>query len=102
MRFPKIRLENFCDGNKWVNAYYANHTFEVNFLLSDNSRAIVNTLDDIYTRKADIERSSKLLKDDDLEVLGKEVLRLAEKVGKGWFALMVATFLPGKNQRVIP
>jgi predicted ATP-dependent endonuclease of OLD family len=94
------RLENFCDGNKWVNAYYANHTFEVNFLLSDNSRAIVNTLDDIYTRKADIERSSKLLKDDDLEVLGKEVLRLAEKVGKGWFALMVAenvfsyTFIP--------
>jgi predicted ATP-dependent endonuclease of OLD family len=94
------RLENFCDGNKWVNAYYANHTFEVNFLLSDNSRAIVNTLDDIYTKKAHIERSSKLLKDDDLEVLGKEVLRLTEKVGKGWFALMVAenvfsyTFIP--------
>ena len=94
------RLENFCDGNKWVNAYYANHTFEVDFLLNDNSHEIVETLDDIYTRKADIERSSKLLKDDDFEVSGKEVLRLAEKVGKGWYALMVAenvfsyTFIP--------
>lgn len=91
------RLEKFCDGNEWVNAYYANHTFEVDFLLSDNSHEIVKTLDDIYTGKAIIERSSKRLNDDDLEVSGKEVLRLAKKVGKGWFALMVAENVIGKT-----
>jgi predicted ATP-dependent endonuclease of OLD family len=96
----KERLESFCDGNKWVNAYYANHTFEVDFLLSDNSNEIVEALDEIYTRKAYIERLSKLIEDDSIEVAGKEVLRLAEKEGKGWFALMVAekvyslTFIP--------
>jgi len=95
------KLEKFCNGNKWViNAYYANHTFEVDFLLSDNSHELINTLGDIYTRKANIERLSKLLENDDIEVSGKEVLRLAEKEGKGWFALMMAenvcsyTFIP--------
>jgi predicted ATP-dependent endonuclease of OLD family len=94
------RLESFCAENKWLNVYYANHTFEVDFLLNDNSHEIVDTLDSIYTRRDDIRRSSKLLNDDNLEVSGKEVLRLAEKVGKGWFALMVAekvnsyTFIP--------
>lgn len=94
------KLDKFCDGNKWVNAYYANYTFEIDFLLSDNSRELINTLNDIYKRKTNIERLSKLLKHEDIEVSGKEVLRLAEKEGKGWFALMISenvysdTFIP--------
>ena len=31
-----------------------------------------------------------MLKDGDVAVSGKEVLRLAEKFGKGWFAIMVS------------
>jgi hypothetical protein len=47
-------------------------------------------LEDIYSREADITRSTERLGSEDLDVAGKEVLRLAEKVGKGWFALMIA------------
>jgi predicted ATP-dependent endonuclease of OLD family len=96
----KKRLEIFCDENEWINAYYSKYTFEVDFLLSDNSHEIVETLSDIYTKEDIISRSTDLIEDDDIEVSGKEVLRIAEKVGKGWFALMIAenvhsyTFVP--------
>jgi hypothetical protein len=86
----KKKLESFCNGNSFVNAYYADHTFEVDFLWNDNSHEIISTLESIYVRKADIDRSTERLESEDLDVAGKEVLRLAEKVGKGWFALMVA------------
>ncbi|CAB1078157.1 hypothetical protein D1AOALGA4SA_5921 [Olavius algarvensis Delta 1 endosymbiont] len=86
----KAKLKSFCDGNDYVNAFFADHTFEVDFLWNDNSHEIVNTLKGIYSREADITRSTERLESDDLAVAGKEVLRLAEKVGKGWFALMIA------------
>ena len=31
-----------------------------------------------------------MLEDEDVSISGKEVLRLAEKFGKGWFAIMVS------------
>ena len=86
----KEKLESFCDGNDYVNAFFADHTFEVDFLRNTNAWEIVQTLNDIYSRPADITRSKERLESVDLAVAGKEVLRLAEKVGKGWFALMVA------------
>ncbi|MBU2516289.1 MAG: AAA family ATPase [Proteobacteria bacterium] len=86
----KEKLRSFCDGNNYVNAFFADHTFEVDFIRNDNAYEIVNTLEDIYSRQADIIRSTQQLESDHLAVSGKEVLRLAEKVGKGWFALMIA------------
>jgi len=96
----KEKLESFCAGNDYVNVFFADHTFEVDFLLNDNSHEIVKTLEDIYSRGADIKQSTERLESDDLAVAGKEVLRIAEKIGKGWFALIIAenvfsdTFIP--------
>ena len=84
------KLEEFCGGNRWVKAFYAPHTFEVDFLMSDNSREIIDTLPGIYKQNRSIERSEERLKDNNIKVAGKEILRLANKVGKGWFALMVS------------
>jgi predicted ATP-dependent endonuclease of OLD family len=86
----KEKLENFCADNRYVNAYFADHTFEVDFLWNNNSHEIIQTLDDVYEKNANIKRSTERLKSEELAVAGKEVLRLAEKVGKGWFALMIA------------
>ena len=84
------KLDTFCKGNEWISAFYAKHTFEVDFLMSDNSIEIIPTLDEIYAKGAYIKISKKLLKDSDVSVSGKEVLRLAQKEGKGWFALMIS------------
>lgn len=94
------KLDAFCKRNKWINVFYAKNTFEVDFLMSDNSIEIISTLDEIYTKAAYIKISKKFLKDSDVSVSGKEVLRLAEKEGKGWFALMVSEQLNGET--IIP
>lgn len=94
------KLDAFCNGNKWINAFYAKNTFEVDFLMSDNSIEIVPILDEIYTKAVYIENSKKLLKDGDVSVSGKEVLRLAQKEGKGWFALMISEQINGET--IIP
>ena len=86
----KIKLDDFCDGNDFLEPFYARNTFEVDFLMNNNSHEFVNCLDKIYKNKKNIENASTKLKDASIEVAGVEVLRLAEKFGKGWLALLVA------------
>ncbi|WP_342558308.1 AAA family ATPase [Metasolibacillus sp. FSL K6-0083] len=86
--------------NPWVNVFYAPHTFEIDFALNSNTHEIVETLPLIYRRQADIDTSKYKLESDDRVLIGKEALRLANKEGKGWFALLVseslsyATYIP--------
>ncbi|HDX9674322.1 TPA: AAA family ATPase [Bacillus cereus] len=83
-------LDTFCESNPWVEPFYATYTFEVDFILSQNQNAVINILDKIYQTSAAISRSEGLLRSGSAEVAGKEILRLANKVGKGWFALLLA------------
>ena len=86
----KGKLDVFCMNNIWTAPFYAKHTFEVDFLLANNSYEIVKTIKKEYEREGDIKRIQKLLEDEDVAIAGKEILRLAEKFGKGWFAIMVS------------
>jgi len=96
----KEKLDEYVGGNDYVSAYYAEHTFEVDFIMEDNSIEIINILPQIYSRKPNVDKSAKILKSEKLNVYGKEVLRLANKVGKGWFALLLAEKLT--SQTYIP
>lgn len=96
----KSKLDAYCNDNDYIQPFYAKHTFEVDFLKSNNSHEIIKTINKEYTRKADKDRIAKLLKDDDVAISGKEVLRLAEKFGKGWFAIMISGNID--NITVIP
>ena len=80
----------FCKKNIWITPFYAKHTFEVDFLITNNSHEILNTIKKEYKQKANIKRIQKLIENEDVAIAGKEVLRLAEKFGKGWFAIMVS------------
>lgn len=86
----KLKLDAFCSSNNYLKPFYAKHTFEVDFLLSNNSYEVIKAINKEYTRPADKERIKKLLEDDDVSVSGKEILYLAEKFGKGWFAIMIS------------
>ncbi len=82
-------LDEFEQDNEWVKAFYAEYTFEVDFLLADNSFEVIELIKTEYKRQADIDRIKALLEDDNTEISGNEILRLAAKFGKGWFAIML-------------
>lgn len=86
----KLILDEFCNDNSFVEPFYAKHTFEVDFLMANNSYEIVRTIEKAYKKKTDKDKIKILLEDSDVAVSGKEVLRLANKFGKGWFAIMLS------------
>ncbi|MCU5110837.1 hypothetical protein OCD79_03880 [Bacillus wiedmannii] len=65
-----------------------------------NTYEIKESLTSIYKRQSDIDSSTKKLDSDDKTIVGKEALRLANKEGKGWFALLVSEKL--SYETVIP
>lgn len=89
-RERKLRLTNFCKGNKYIKPIYSMNTFEVDLLMNANSYEFVNCLDKIYKNAATIKKSKEKLENGTVEVAGVEVLRIADKYGKGWLALLVA------------
>lgn len=93
----KTELDNFCEGNRWIKPFYASYTFEVDFLLNNNWWEIAQTLRDIYSQKSYRDESKRKLELQTPEVSGREVLHLAGKEGKGWFALLVAEHVSHKT-----
>ena len=55
-------------------------------------------LDSIYRRAHLKKESQARLESADLQASGKEVLRLAEKLGKGWFAVLLSEELISRTQ----
>lgn len=86
----KVKLENKYGTNSWVKIFYANNTFETDFVISGNEREIINTLPYIYNDPKYITSSTYKLNSSNSYIKAKETLRLAEKEGKGWFALLLA------------
>lgn len=88
----KVKLEEFCRDNECIKPFYAKHTFEVDLINDDNSNIFVPVLNELYeeTSLSDIESSKSQLESSNIEIQGTEVLRLAKKAGKGWFAIAVA------------
>lgn len=93
----KEKLDEHTKDNDFVNAFYANHTFEVDFIGADNSIELNEVLPSIYQQKANIDKSIDLLENDAVEIYGKEILRLAEKVGKGWLSLLISEKVTSKT-----
>jgi len=100
-------LNALVGGNQWIEAFYADHTFEVDFIKANNAREVKETVDMIYTQNAIQKKVKQTLASDDIEDYGRQVLKLAEKVGKGWFALLLSeslqadTFVPEYILRAI-
>ncbi|UVJ15356.1 AAA family ATPase [Staphylococcus aureus] len=86
----KKLLDEKYDSNPWVQIFYTQHTFEVDFAINMNTLAIKNVLPIIYKEQRYIDKSMDELNRDDERFVGKEALRLAKKEGKGWFALLIS------------
>jgi predicted ATP-dependent endonuclease of OLD family len=80
----KRRLDDFCKNNSWLDVFYAKYTFEVDFLLANNSHEVISLIKEQYKRPKDHEDISNKLKDENIGVSGKEILRLASMAKDGF------------------
>lgn len=89
-------LDEFIADNNYVDIFYAENTFEVQFLQAGNEAPIINLVKAQYSKKKDIDHITSKINESDIETYGKEILRLANKFGKGWFALLLSEHLTHK------
>jgi len=85
----KVALDSFCNGNSWLSPFYAEHTFEVDFVKSGNCNYLVNILNDVYTDRT-TKRKSRLELNSDIDESGSRALTMANHQGKGWFAITLS------------
>ena len=83
----KGRLDNLYLNNSWISTFYADHTFEVDFIKSSNQSYLKKILNDVYTDQATINTAKINLDSSDIAVSGVRALTMANYQGKGWFAL---------------
>ncbi|EAO2081608.1 ATP-dependent endonuclease [Salmonella enterica] len=93
----KTRLQDFCNKNNWIEVFFADHTFEVDFIKSGNHQYLENIVRDIYKQEATITDSINELKSGDLKKSGVRALTMANYQGKGWFALTLGKVIDFKT-----
>lgn len=96
----KASLDAFEKNNNWIKTFYANYTFEVDFVMYGNSWEVEQIIDEVYVDKPTIKLTKKELEDKDVAVFGKRVLTMANQEGKGWFAIMLGKHISFKT--IIP
>lgn len=93
-------LKQLCDGNSWLTAHFADHTFEVDFVAAGNAGTIVAVLGDVYKDATTIVTSKADLESGDIARFGTRVLTMARNAGKGWFAIILGRMITPET--VIP
>ncbi|MBB3697735.1 AAA family ATPase [Flammeovirga yaeyamensis] len=85
----KVILDEFINGNDTLNVFYSQHTFEISFVEAGNLKEIKECVNDVYSQPGKRAEVKTQLNDDNVSSYGEGVLRLANKHGKGWFALLL-------------
>ena len=96
----KAALETFCQNNTWVEAFFAPHTFEVDFVAAGNSGKVVSVIHDVYKDPATIGAAKSDLESGDVTRYGQRVLTMAANSGKGWFAILLGKMID--HHTIIP
>lgn len=89
----KEKLDNLFKENRWVNCYYADSTFEIEFIKErQNIKYVKDILDKIYKRESDkIKHINKL--DGELGDAAESILIIAKGIGKGWYATILSSII---------
>ncbi len=83
-------LDDFTRNNDWVKAFFADHTFEVDFLAAGNADEVCEVVAAMYSQAAAKRSAQAAIRSQVLAESGAEILRLASTVGKGWFSLLLS------------
>lgn len=85
----KTKLDAFEAGNDLVKTFYADYTFEVDFVAEGNEDEVIGIIDQVYTDPPTRQLAKSDIENDDVSIYGKRVLTMAKQEGKGWFAIML-------------
>ena len=85
----KVALDALCNGNNWLSPFYAEHTFEVDFVKSGNKNYLIDILNDVYSQAA-AKATSRTELSSTIENYGSRALTMANHQGKGWFAITLS------------
>lgn len=94
----KAKLDTFEAGNDWLKVFYADYTFEIDFLAEGNEDEILAIIDKVYTDPPTRELAKEDIESDEVAVYGKRVLTMAKQEGKGWFAIMLGKHISYKTE----
>ncbi|MCH8570248.1 AAA family ATPase [Nesterenkonia sp. AY15] len=88
-------LDAYTAENDFVSSFYAEHTFEVDLAFADaaNRELLVNLVDRVYTRPSSRTWHKAALNSGRTAKSGYTTLKMADKAGKGWFALLLSGYL---------
>lgn len=92
----KGRLDDLYKNNSWISSFYANYTFEVDFIQSSNSDYLKRIVRDVYTKQTTIDAATTELSSTDIAISGSRALTMANHQGKGWFALTLGKVIDFK------
>lgn len=84
--------------NDWLEPFYADNTFEVDFVACGNAAKVVASVNDVYTQPAKRAQSILELESGNPALFGRRVLTMANYEGKGWFAILLGKRL---DQRTV-
>lgn len=88
-RERQVSITAYIDGNRWLEAFYAHHTFEVDFLMRNASEVFEDIVEQVYTDPATITLAKEELASENVAIAGKRILTMAKQEGKGWFAILL-------------
>lgn len=94
----KTKLDAFEAGNTWIKAFYAKHTFEVDFISEGNASEVERIIKDVYIDPATRIQAKADVENPDVAVYGKRVLTMAKQEGKGWFSIMLGKHISYKTE----
>ncbi len=83
-------LMEHCENNDYLSAFFAENTFETELILANNTNLFIKVLPDIYKQTATIDKWIIDLNNAELPKLCHSALFMANKVGKGWFAIKLS------------
>lgn len=92
----KDKLTRLYGTNKWVEAFYAPHTLEVDFSLSGNranAQYINNVIDMNYVEDETIAGHKSNISTGTDSDCANTVLTLARDMGKGWYATILSNYI---------
>ena len=96
----KEKLDLFSKENEWIHPFYADYTFEVDFVKDGNEWEVDKIIDHIYVDRSTKRKAKSDLKSDGVAIYGKRVLTMAKQEGKGWFAILLGKHVSYKT--IIP
>jgi putative ATP-dependent endonuclease of OLD family len=85
----KLKLDSISEDNEWVKPFYAEYTFEVDFVKAGNAWEVEQLVDDVYKKEVTRKKAIDDLNSSEVAKYGKRVLTMANQEGKGWFAIMI-------------